>query len=392
MEPQIRYTTTEDGASIAYATMGAGPFVIVVPSVHLFSGRLRVFPHQRAMLETLAREFTAVLYDGRGMGLSSRDRPEYGLDAKFHDLEAVIAAVGAETFSLYGPSFGGLTAMAYAARHPQRVASLVLLDSFSAGEKFYRGSPLGRILDALGVVTAEQWASVSDMIGSQSAYLPATGELNAARDIGALLRETWTPDEFMAHRLAVRAIDLRDELGTMAVPTLIVANTSWAVFEHSRELASAIPNARLTRYTATWDRWDEADSAALVAFLREHAGVAAPPTFRAASAPSSVRTVLFTDLVGHSEMMRRLGDARGREVLREHERITRETIAAHGGVEIKTDGDSFMVSFGSVASAVECAIALQRAFDHDLTPRHSESATGPSPSSGEGGVRLRVRR
>jgi adenylate cyclase len=49
-------------------------------------------------------------------------------------------------------------------------------------------------------------------------------------------------------------------------------------------------------------------------------------------------------------------------VLREHERITRETLKRYGGVEVKTDGDSFMLSFASVANAVECAVALQRAF------------------------------
>ena len=50
------------------------------------------------------------------------------------------------------------------------------------------------------------------------------------------------------------------------------------------------------------------------------------------------------------------------DVLREHERITRETLKAHGGAEVKTMGDGFMASFGSVTQAVECAIALQRAF------------------------------
>ena len=39
-------------------------------------------------------------------------------------------------------------------------------------------------------------------------------------------------------------------------------------------------------------------------------------------------TILFTDIVGHTEMMQRLGDAKGRDVLREHERITRETLKA----------------------------------------------------------------
>jgi class 3 adenylate cyclase len=77
---------------------------------------------------------------------------------------------------------------------------------------------------------------------------------------------------------------------------------------------------------------------------------------------SPLRTVLFTDIVGHTKMMQRLGDARGRDVLREHERITREALTAHGGHEVKTDGDSFMASFGSVSGGVECAIALQRAF------------------------------
>jgi class 3 adenylate cyclase len=49
-------------------------------------------------------------------------------------------------------------------------------------------------------------------------------------------------------------------------------------------------------------------------------------------------------------------------VLREHERITREVLKAHGGDEVKSMGDGFMASFGSVTGAVECAIALQRAF------------------------------
>src|SRR3990170_6794383 len=85
-----------------------------------------------------------------------------------------------------------------------------------------------------------------------------------------------------------------------------------------------------------------------------------------------------TDVVGHTEMMRRLGDGPGREVLREHERITRETLKANGGTEVKTMGDGFMASFASVAKAVECAIALQRAFDErDRGVGASHSDGGP---------------
>jgi len=61
-------------------------------------------------------------------------------------------------------------------------------------------------------------------------------------------------------------------------------------------------------------------------------------------------------------MMRQPGDVTGRAVLREHETITRNTLKQHGGAEVKTMGDGFMASFGSVTKAVECAIALQQAF------------------------------
>jgi class 3 adenylate cyclase len=75
-----------------------------------------------------------------------------------------------------------------------------------------------------------------------------------------------------------------------------------------------------------------------------------------------VRIILFSDLEKHTAMMQRLGDERGRAVLREHEIITREALAAYGGSEVKTMGDSFMASFTSATRALDCAIAIQKAF------------------------------
>ena len=118
-----------------------------------------------------------------------------------------------------------------------------------------------------------------------------------------------------------------------------------------KKIAAAIPDARLE----TTDDF----AAAVAAFVHvDKIAVARSES----SAASALQTILFTDLVGHTEMMSRLGDERGRDVLREHERITREVLKANGGTEVKTMGDGFMASFGSVTRAVECAIALQRAF------------------------------
>jgi class 3 adenylate cyclase len=82
--------------------------------------------------------------------------------------------------------------------------------------------------------------------------------------------------------------------------------------------------------------------------------------------------VLFTDVEGSTALTQRLGDAKAREVLREHERIVREALRSHGGAEVKTMGDGFMASFSSATRALECAIAMQRAF-----AAHNESAAEP---------------
>ena len=69
---------------------------------------------------------------------------------------------------------------------------------------------------------------------------------------------------------------------------------------------------------------------------------------------------------GSTALTQRLGDAKARELLREHERIVREALKSHGGSEVKTMGDGFMASFSSATKALECAIAMQRAFaDHN---------------------------
>ena len=93
-----------------------------------------------------------------------------------------------------------------------------------------------------------------------------------------------------------------------------------------------------------------------------------------------LRTVLWTDLVDHTQMMQRLGDEKGRELLKKHEKITRETLAEHSGAEVKTMGDGFLASFTSVTAAVECATALQRAFAarNAWLPRGETSGAGRS--------------
>jgi len=83
---------------------------------------------------------------------------------------------------------------------------------------------------------------------------------------------------------------------------------------------------------------------------------------------SAFRTILFTDIVGSTDVTQRLGDAKAMELLRTHDLIVRAELAAVGGSEVKHTGDGIMASFPSVARAIQCAIGIQRAFDaHQAT-------------------------
>ena len=99
-----------------------------------------------------------------------------------------------------------------------------------------------------------------------------------------------------------------------------------------------------------------------------------PGSVQAATPPEagSMRTILFTDVEGSTALTDRLGDAKARDLLREHEGIVREALKSHGGSEVKTMGDGFMTSFSSASKALECAITIQRAF-----AQHNKSAEEP---------------
>jgi adenylate cyclase len=73
-------------------------------------------------------------------------------------------------------------------------------------------------------------------------------------------------------------------------------------------------------------------------------------------------TILFTDIEGSTALAQRLGDKPYHGLLAEHNRILREQVARHGGHEVKSLGDGFMVAFASATRALACAVDVQKAF------------------------------
>ncbi len=111
------------------------------------------------------------------------------------------------------------------------------------------------------------------------------------------------------------------------------------------------------------DQIIEVEGRTLGAFLGDSQENAAGAVVRPGSSAldSGARTILFTDIVGWTTTIERLGDTAAFELLRTHDGIVRDALASHGGREVKHTGDGFMTVFRSAAAAVECAIAVQRA-------------------------------
>ncbi len=81
------------------------------------------------------------------------------------------------------------------------------------------------------------------------------------------------------------------------------------------------------------------------------------------AAPDGTVSILFTDIENSTAMFEKLGDLKANEIVRAHNAIIREQLAAHQGFEVKSMGDGFMLAFSSARRALLCAIEVQRAFE-----------------------------
>jgi len=107
----------------------------------------------------------------------------------------------------------------------------------------------------------------------------------------------------------------------------------------------------------------------LVGRIAADVGRSRPDLSRAVSADGTV-TVLFTDIEGSTQITEALGDAEWILVLRAHNMIVRDQVAAHSGIEVKSQGDGFMLAFATAEDALSCAIEIQQALVQPLSDGH----------------------
>ena len=245
---EIRFCVTDDKVRLAYSTVGSGHPLVRVANCfnHLdFEWERLTWRH---WVRDLGQHHCLVRYDGRANGLSQWDVEEISLHAWVHDLETVVNAAGLQKFALLGHSQGGAIAIAYAARHPERVSHLVLLGAYSRGAHHRDLPDAVEVRRALETLVQLNWGKTNPSFFHvvTDLYIPEKATAEDKRWFKELQVVSMSPSNLVRVMQACDAINVRPLLPSISVPTIVFHSDRDRVAppQEGRILAAEIKGAR----------------------------------------------------------------------------------------------------------------------------------------------------
>jgi class 3 adenylate cyclase/pimeloyl-ACP methyl ester carboxylesterase len=354
--PGIRYVNIGDG-DVAYQVLGEGPGdLLFCNSLGGHVDLIWQIPQAAEFFEKVAT-FKRVLHmDRRGSGASDavplKAIPTW--EELAEDIIGVLDAAESELTDLVGVNEVGPIAVLFAAMHPERVGSLILINT-AARYMEAPDYPIGvapAALDTIFDLLTSSWGSDAFAAATNPTRVDDREFIKAAARMN---RASATPSTAAAQmRYFLSSMDVRLFLPLVQTPTLVLQATDspFTLLAHGKYLADHIPSAT---------------------FVPMPGGDMTPPfgpnavseiaEFLTGERPSFeidrvLTTILFTDIVGSTKRAASLGDESWRVLLDSHDRVTREQLRRFGGREIKNTGDGFLISFDGPARAIRCAIAI----------------------------------
>ena len=361
MLPEVDYARSGEVA-VAYQVVGSGAVDIVFVR-GLFGDLLSTWDQPLLVrhVEGLASLGRVLMLDKRGTGLSDRVREVQALETTMDDMRAVMDAAGSERAVLWiGGTSTGMGAL-FAATYPERTAGLILFDPRIRGvrsDDYPWALSESEWRDQLAAIRSG-WGSRSFLDELAREWAPEVAEDDGFRNWFVWhMRRSLSPGAALtAFRSAMEA-DVSDVLPAVRVPTLVIPRP--AVPGPGHYAAARIRGAEIAelpelRGIYTWVD-DDAHQAtmdatrAFVSRLQGHAGV-----------ERVLATLLFTDIVGSTELAARVGDRAWRDLLQRHNALVRRELGRFQGRELDTAGDGFFAAFDGPARAVRAASAIQDA-------------------------------
>jgi class 3 adenylate cyclase/pimeloyl-ACP methyl ester carboxylesterase len=354
--PETRYAPSPEGY-VAYQAFGSGPRDLVFMT-HWATNMDAMWeePSLSAYMERLASFSRVICYDKRGSGVSDpvplASLPT--IEEWTDDARAVMDAVGVEQAALLGDTEGGPLAATLAASHPDRVESLVLVNSFARwrrADDYPIGMPEATV-EKLIERYEHHWGVTSEILD-----LTAPSMANDPRFRSWWLRYSRMTMPRQASATMYRwvtEIDVRSVLSSIRVPTLVLhrsGNRHHRV-EFGRYLADHIPDAKYVELPgADSFPFHAGDFVPLLDEVEEFlTGTRGSPVL-----DRRLATMLFTDVVGSTRIATEHGDSAWIRLSKSHDEIVREHLKTYRGREVDYTGDGFLAVFDGPARAVTCA-------------------------------------
>lgn len=353
-QPETLYAGGPEGY-VAYQVLGEGPLDLLVATP--WAWNIEVMweePRIERFFRRLASFSRVIVFDKRGTGIS--DPVPLGalptLEEWTDDIRVVLDAAGSERAAIIGISESSTMAMLFAASHPERTSSLIVVNGYPHGRRepdYPHGAPPD-IVEA-GTRFIRQWAGRPEWLAY---FAPSElGDERFARWMAKFIRLSNAPSVLDRTFLAGVDWDVRAVLPTISAPTLIIhrAENLYLVAGHGRYIAERIPGARYVELPGA-DHWFFAGDQDGI--LDEMQGFLTGVRGEA-DVDRVLATVLFTDLVASTERAAELGDRRWRAVLDGHDQIAAKQVAHFRGRLVKTTGDGVLATFDGPARAIRCA-------------------------------------
>ncbi len=356
---ETRYAKMGD-INVAYRSFGDGPSEIVnVPNWAINIEAIEDIPEMMRFTELMSRVGRFTMFDQPGTGISDPIPLDSlpGLEQWTDSTRAVLDDAGIEKATLFALDGATAPACLFAATFPERTNALILFGSAARVkndgdyQEGFDPEQLAFLLEAASVA----WGTAAmQMVAAPSIDW---SELTTKR-WSRYERMVLSPNAARAFFQLVFDADVRHVLPAIRVPTLVMHRTGdrFMPVEAGRYVADHIPDARYVELPGDDHYPFTGDVEAVVAEVQEFLTGARPE----ATADRMLATILFTDIVGSTQVAAARGDTRWRQVLDEHDRVTRAAVRNFNGREVKNVGDGFLATFDGPARAIKAAETIRR--------------------------------
>jgi pimeloyl-ACP methyl ester carboxylesterase len=352
---------------LAYQVYGSGPPVLIVPPIISNVEMGWEEETYRRVREHLGRHVRVVEFDKRGMGSSDRFEQMPSLEERVGDIEAVMDAEGISKACLVGVSEGGLMAEVFAARHPERVERLVVINSYGGGASLEKQEPYAAAddpeYDATEVMAAFE-QTVKDWGRKPESFLDTgcpsqRGNEAFVRWFGRFQRTSMSPAGFDRQWKSALELDPTNELPNIQAPTLVIQVKGDRIVpaKTGRWLAATIPNARYVEFPGE-DHfcWCSLGWRAIMDCWLEFVTGAQPQH----TLERRFATIVFTDITDSTGRCAQLGDEAWSALLERHDAAARRGVARHGGTVVKNTGDGLLATFAMPSAALTFVSELKQ--------------------------------